>query len=51
MGFAVQPAMSCYAANLCINVSWVDGPTKEAVEEIVGCFQEGSFDGMRDLYE
>lgn len=35
----------------CINVSWVDGPTKEAVGEVIDCFQEGSFDGMRDLYE
>ncbi|ELT8232704.1 hypothetical protein QPF19_004513 [Salmonella enterica] len=35
----------------CINVSWTDGPTKDAVEKIVGGFQEGHFDGMTDMYE
>ncbi|ELV0485909.1 hypothetical protein SFE90_005030 [Salmonella enterica] len=35
----------------CINVSWTDGPTREAVEAIVDKFQEGSFNGMEDIYE
>lgn len=35
----------------CINVSWTDGPTKDAVEAVIGQFQEGSFDGMVDMYE
>jgi hypothetical protein len=35
----------------CINVDWTDGPTKDAVEAITSRFQEGSFDGMQDMYE
>ncbi|MGK7287826.1 LPD29 domain-containing protein [Buttiauxella agrestis] len=35
----------------CINVSWINGPTKGAVESIVNKFQEGSTDGMQDIYE
>lgn len=35
----------------CINVSWTDGPTKYAVEDVIDCFQEGGFNGMHDMYE
>lgn len=34
-----------------LRVSWIDGPTVEAVEEITGKHEEGSFDGMTDCYE
>lgn len=33
-----------------VRVSWVDGPTKKQIEELIECFQEGSFDGMQDMY-
>lgn len=35
----------------CINVFWTDGPTKDAVEEVIGKFQAGNFDCMSDMYE
>ncbi|WP_042857975.1 LPD29 domain-containing protein [Dickeya sp. NCPPB 3274] len=35
----------------CININWMDGPTKDAVEAITARFKEGSFDGMQDMYE
>ncbi|MQL50088.1 MULTISPECIES: LPD29 domain-containing protein [Photorhabdus] len=35
----------------CINVSWTDGPTKDAVEDVIGRFQEGEFNGMQEMYE
>ena len=34
-----------------INISWTDGPTTEAVEKISGKYQQGSFNGMEDIYE
>lgn len=34
-----------------INVNWTDGPTANAVEEIIKKFQYGHFDGMTDSYE
>ena len=33
-----------------IDVEWEDGPTRERVEAIIGCYQHGSFDGMTDSY-
>ena len=34
-----------------LTVSWTDGPTDKAVNEIVDMFSGGSFDGMTDSYE
>ncbi|MCG7548569.1 LPD29 domain-containing protein [Pseudoalteromonas sp. Of7M-16] len=34
-----------------IDVSWTDGPTTEQVESIVNKYQQGSFNGMEDIYE
>lgn len=34
-----------------INIGWTDGPTSEQVEKITGKYQEGSFNGMEDIYE
>lgn len=34
-----------------IDVNWTDGPTTEAVEKISGKYQQGSFNGMEDIYE
>lgn len=33
-----------------IHISWTDGPTVERVNGITGKYQEGTFDGMQDLY-
>lgn len=33
-----------------IDVSWVDGPIAAQVDEIIGCYAAGSFDGMDDSY-
>jgi hypothetical protein len=34
-----------------VDVSWVDGPTVDAVREVTRRHKEGHFDGMQDLYE
>ena len=34
-----------------INVAWDDGPTDEEVEKIISKYEEGSFNGMEDIYE
>lgn len=34
-----------------VRVSWTDGPTVEEVEAIVDKYEEGSFNGMEDIYE
>ena len=34
-----------------INVSWVDGPTVEQVNNVIMKYQEGNFNGMEDIYE
>uniref|UniRef100_A0A6M3KXQ4 Large polyvalent protein associated domain-containing protein n=1 Tax=viral metagenome TaxID=1070528 RepID=A0A6M3KXQ4_9ZZZZ len=33
-----------------IHVDWTDGPITEEVEKVTGKYQEGSFDGMEDIY-
>lgn len=33
-----------------IDVRWVDGPTSKQVDEIIGRYEAGSFDGMTDSY-
>lgn len=35
----------------CIDVTWCDGPTKEAVNAVIGKFQRGCFDTMSDCYK
>lgn len=34
-----------------INVSWIDGPNSSQVDEIIGRYSGGRFDGMTDCYE
>lgn len=34
-----------------LRVGWTDGPTTEQVEAIVKKYQDGSFNGMEDIYE
>lgn len=33
------------------NVYWVDGPTTATVKQVTNLFEEGSFNGMEDIYE
>ena len=34
-----------------VNIKWTDGPTYEQVEKLTSKYQEGSFNGMEDIYE
>lgn len=34
-----------------LRVAWTDGPASDRVEEIIGAYKEGHFDGMTDSYE
>jgi hypothetical protein len=38
-----------YSMGASIHVGWTDGPTKNDVEKVVGCFAGSRFDGMIDL--
>lgn len=40
-----------YSGGNNVDVRWNLGPTTETVDALIGKFQEGSFDGMIDLYE
>ena len=40
-----------YSGGASVNVRWVDGPNREAVESVVKYYEGASFDGMRDLKE
>lgn len=40
-----------YSGGNSVNVSWEDGPVKSAIDEIIGKYQYGHFDGSIDLYE
>lgn len=42
---------SVISDNNSVRVSYSDGPTTEDVEAIIGKYQEGSFNGMEDIYE
>lgn len=47
--FSVRSDM--YAGGSSINVDWIDGPTDEQVDKIVGDMEGATFDGMQDLKE
>jgi hypothetical protein len=40
-----------YSGGCSIDINWTDGPTSEEVEKITSKYQEGSFNGMEDIYE
>jgi len=40
-----------YSGGDSIDVSWTDGPTSDAVNEIIRKYQAGRFDGMTDCYD
>jgi len=33
-----------------VNVSWLDGPTRREVDDLLGKYEQGHFDGMTDCY-
>lgn len=39
-----------YSMGCAIRVGWTDGPTCDQVRNITNLFEDGSFDGMEDLY-
>lgn len=39
-----------YSGGNSISVGWTDGPSSEAVDKVIGKYEEGSFDGMTDSY-
>lgn len=40
-----------YSMGSSVNISWIDGETKEEIYAIIKKYQYGHFDGMQDLYE
>ncbi len=50
---AVKFRVTCssYSMGDSVSIYWDNGPTYEAVNQIVRKYQYGSFDGMQDLYE
>jgi len=49
-GVKLSVKSSTYSGGNSIDVSWVDGPSDEAVEAIAKNYQAGDFDGMDDCY-
>jgi len=50
-GIKFSVTSDSYSGGNSVSINWTDGPCQEAVEKITGKYQEGSFDGMHDLYE
>lgn len=42
---------SSYSGGTSIDVDWVDGPIRDRVQEVIGKYQYGYFNGMEDIYE
>jgi len=40
-----------YSMGDSVGVVWVNGPTRKEVEDLVGHYQYGHFNGMEDIYE
>lgn len=40
-----------YTGGSSVDVNWVNGPTTEEVDKLIGKYEYGQFDGMQDLYE
>jgi hypothetical protein len=47
--FAVRS--SRFSGGNSLDVSWTDGPTTQQVDDIIGKYAQGHFDGMTDCYE
>lgn len=54
-GFYPQIKFSVTSSNFSmgnsVDVSWIDGPTANEIDSIIGKYQYGSFNGMEDIYE
>lgn len=50
-GVAFSVRTSKYAGGNSVDVSWIDGPTREQVEKITNKYVGGRFDGMTDCYD
>lgn len=42
---------SRFSGGNAIDIDWVDGPTTEPVNQLVGKYKAGEFDGMTDCYD
>ena len=50
-GVKFSVTSSTFSMGDAIDVSWTDGPTVSQVDQIIGKYKAGSFDGMTDCYE
>jgi hypothetical protein len=50
-GIAFSVRSDSFSGGDSVDVHWENGPTTKEVEAITSKYQEGSFDGMQDLYE
>jgi hypothetical protein len=50
-GIKFSVTSEVYSGGDSINIKWAMGPTGREVEAITGRYQEGSFNGMEDIYE
>jgi hypothetical protein len=49
-GISFTVKSESYSMGNCVNIRWTLGPTTKQVDEIVGKYQDGHFDGMQDMY-
>lgn len=50
-GIKFSVKSSSYSMGNSLSVRWTDGPTAQCVDDIVGLFSGGNFDGMTDSYK
>jgi hypothetical protein len=50
-GFKFSVRSSNFSMGDAVDIDWVDGPTTDMVDDIVGKYQYGHFDGSIDCYE
>jgi hypothetical protein len=50
-GQKFQVTIDRYSGGSSIDVRWINGPTREKVESLVGHYCSGHFDGMNDIFE
>jgi hypothetical protein len=48
-GYKFSVKTSVYSMGASIDVSWINGPSEQAVEDVVGKYHGADFDGMEDL--
>ena len=50
-GAIFSVASKSYSGGCSIDIRWTDGPSETEVEKITSKYEEGSFNGMEDIYE